>query len=163
LLHPLAEQFNPLFADVLQGQEYYWIVDQAEYATDVLFKDCASLAALYPRLVEHARLCLGAEDVLRFLGRKLRPSFQGEVQTHCGRRVEGIRVEHAMKANRRKMYDKVGQVLRIEMVINDPREFRVRRWRRTGAGKRALAWQPLCKGVAWLWRSAEVSRAATGR
>ncbi len=32
-----------------------------------------------------------------------------------------------MKDNWLKMYDKFGQILRVETVINDPREFRVRR------------------------------------
>lgn len=163
LLQGLACQFNPLFADVLKGQEYYWVTDQAEYATDVLFAEPALLASLYPRLLEHATLCLGAEDVFKFLGRKLSANFLGEVQTHRGRRVEGTRVKHALKGNRLKMYDKAGRVLRIETVINQPREFRVRRPRRTAAGQQELVWQPLCKGVAWLWRYAEISRSANGR
>jgi hypothetical protein len=163
LLHALAEQFNALFADVLKGQQYYWVVDQAEYATDVLFRTPAALASLYPRLVEHATMCLGTEDVLRFLGRKLHPSFQGEVQTHRGRRVEGVRVKHVMKGNRLKMYDKVGRVLRLELVINQPREFRVWRPRQTKSGRSEMAWQPLLKGVAWMWRYAEIGRAANGR
>jgi hypothetical protein len=162
LLGELAQKFNPLFADVLAGKEYYWVVNQAEYATDVMFRDRVALASLYPRLVEHATTCLGAEDVLGFLGRKLHPSFLGEVQTQSGRRVPGTRVKHVMKANRLKMYDKVGRVLRIETVINDPGEFRVRRLR-VRDGKQEMAWQPLLKGVAWLWRYAEVSRAANGR
>src|SRR6266849_2560747 len=136
-------------------------MNQAEYATDVMFQDRSALAGLYPRLVEHATVCLGAEDVLKFLGRKLHPSFLGEVQTHCGQRVEGTRIKHAMKANRLKMYDKAGCVLRIETVINDPTQFRVRRWRvhpdgskAVPAGRQELAWQELRKGVAWLWRYA---------
>jgi hypothetical protein len=160
LLGELAKQFNPLLGQELQGQGYYWVSDQAEYATDVLFKDRAALAGLYPRLVEHARVALSAEDVLRFLGRKLTGHFQGEVHSHVGRRVEGVRVKHQMKSNKLKMYDKAGTVLRIETTINAPKEFRVRR--RTPGGKEAR-WQPLCKGVAWLWRYAEVSRAANGR
>jgi hypothetical protein len=160
LLGQLARQFNPLTGNELREQDYYWVTDQAEYATDVLFKDQSALAGLYPRLVEHARACLSAEDVLRFLGRKLHPSFQGEVQTHVGRRVEGVRVKHGMKSNRLKMYDKAGVVLRIETTINDPTEFRVRRRQRPGG---ELRWQPLRKGVAWLWRYAEVSRGANGR
>lgn len=163
LLGALARQFNPLLAQEFQGQDYYWVTDQAEYATDVLFQDRAALASLYPRLVEHATVSLGAEDVLKFLGRKLQPSFLGEVQTHRGQRLEGTRLKHSMKANRLKMYDKVGQVLRIETTINDPKEFRVRRPRRTKAGQEELTWQPLLKGVAWLWRYAEVSRSANGR
>jgi hypothetical protein len=160
LLGALARQFNPLVGKELGEQDYYWVVDQAEYATDVLFRDAQALAGLYPRLVEHARTCFSAADVLKFLGRKLQPQFQGEVHTHVGRRVEGVRVKHTMKANKLKMYDKAGTVLRIETTINDPREFRVRRRR---AGSKELEWQPLRKGVAWLWRYAEVSRAANGR
>jgi hypothetical protein len=160
LLGALARQFNPLVGKELREQDYYWVMDQAEYATDVLFQDRSSLAGLYPRLVEHARVCLSAEDVLKFLGRKLHHNFQGEVQTHVGRRVEGVRVKHRMKSNGLKMYDKARTVLRIETTINAPKEFRVRR-RRAGGGP--LAWLPLCKGVAWLWRYAEVSRAANAR
>lgn len=167
-----ARQVNPLLADLLHKQSYYRVVDQAEYSTDVLFKDRQALAGLYPALVEHATLRLGAEDVLRFLGRKLVGCFRGEVQTEgkrlplpalTGKRVEGVRVKHVMKTNRLKMYDKQGLVLRIETVINDPTEFRVRRWQTNQHGRRVLAWQPLRKGVAWLWRYAQVSLSANRR
>jgi hypothetical protein len=124
------------------------------------------LAALYPRLVEHARACLSAEDVLKFLGRKLLGTFRGEVRTHVGnvrshdgRRFEGVRVKHAMKSNLLKMYNKSAGIVRLETVINDPTEFRVRRRDSHGA----LTWQPMRKGVAWLWRYAEVSRLANAR
>jgi hypothetical protein len=160
LLGELAGQFNPLVGQEIRRQDYYWVTDQAEYATDVLFKGRATLAGLYPRLVEHTRVALSAEDVLRFLGRKLTGNFQGEVHSHVGRRVEGVRVKHQVKSNRLKMYDKAGVVLRIETTINAPKEFRVRRRLR---GSQEATWQPLCKGVAWLWRYAEVSRAANGR
>jgi hypothetical protein len=167
LLETLARQFNPLLGQELEGQEYYWVTDQAEYATDVLFKDAKVLARFYPRLVEHARACLSAEDVLKFLGRKLVGTFAGEVRTHVGRvrshdgkRFEGVRVKHSMKSNVLKMYNKSACLLRLETVINDPTEFRVRRWQR---GQRRLTWQPLRKGVAWLWRYAEVSRSANAR
>jgi hypothetical protein len=160
LLGELARQFNPLLGKELREQDYYWVTDQAEYATDVLFKDRSALCGLYPRLVEHARVCFGAEDVLKFLGRKLTGNFLGEVQTHVGQRVEGVRIKHQMKANKLKMYDKAGLVVRLETVINDPTEFRVRRRKE---GSKELVWQPLRKGVAWLWRYAEVSRGANGR
>ena len=159
LLGQLARRFNPLLGDELRGSEYYWVVDQAEHATDVLFRDASALAGLYPRMVEHARVCFTAADVLRFLGRKLTGQFQGGVQTHVQRRVEGVRIKHQMKSNKLKMYDKAASVLRIETTINDPSEFRV--WRKIGKGP--MAWHPLPKGVAWLWRFAEVSRSANGR
>jgi hypothetical protein len=166
MLGALARQFNPLLGKELQGQDYYWVTDQSEYATDVVFKDAKVLAALYPRLIEHARACLSAEDVLKFLGRKLDPRFRGEVRTHVGRvrchdgkRFEGIRVNHAVNSNHLKMYNKSALVVRLETVINDPTEFRVRRRAQDGT----LRWQPLRKGVAWLWRYAEVSGSANGR
>ena len=42
------------------------------------------------------------------------------------RRVGGSRIKHRVKQNWLKMYDKAGLVLRIETVINNPNEFRVR-------------------------------------
>ena len=162
LLHRLARQVNPLLADLLQGLEYYWVIDQAEFATDVLFRDRAALAGLYPRLLQHATLCLSAEDVLRFLGRKLTAAFAGEVLSECKKRWPGARVKHRMKENWLKMYDKHGLVLRVETVINRPYEFKVRRraWRR---GREVLGWFPLLKGVSNLWRYAEVALRANER
>jgi hypothetical protein len=159
LLGELAQRFNPLVGKELRKQDYYWVTDQAEFATDVIFKDRSRLASLYPRLIEHAQACFTAEDVLKFLGRKLNANFRGEVQTWMKKRVEGTRIVHHMKKNKLKMYDKAGIVLRIETTINDAKEFHV--WRKNGAGK--MEWQKLRKGVAWLWRYAEVGRASNSR
>ena len=46
-------------------------------ATDIMFRDRDHLGALLPDLVEHASLRLSAEDILRFLGRKLHGNFKG--------------------------------------------------------------------------------------
>ena len=40
--------------------------------------------------------------------------------------MEGSRIKHRVKENWLKMYDKAGLVLRVETVINNPEEFRVR-------------------------------------
>ena len=60
------------------------------------------------------------------------------------------------------MYDKFGQILRVEVVINRPYLFRVLRWG-TRQGRRIRAWFPMAKKVANLRRYAEISRAAAGR
>lgn len=162
LLQRWARLVNPLLRDRLRGLAYYWVIDQAEFATDVLFRDRAALADLYPRLLEHATLCLSAADVLTFLGRKLTAGFAGEVLNDGKKRWPGARVKHRMKENWLKMYDKHGLVLRIETVINRPYEFKVRRraWRQ---GREVLGWFPLTKGVSNLWRYAAVSLQANGR
>jgi hypothetical protein len=60
------------------------------------------------------------------------------------------------------MYEKAGWILRVETVINDPEEFRVRRrvWRR---GRRRTAWVPLRKSVAHLFRYREISLQSNSR
>jgi hypothetical protein len=147
----------------LRRYRYYWVIEQAEYATDVLFASRNKLAELYTRLLDHAAVNFSAPDILTFLGRKLHGNFQGEVLTDCKRdRAPGARIKHRMKNNWLKMYDKFGQILRIETVINQPREFRVRR-RRTRDGRQQMMWCPMNKGVANFYQYRRVSHAANGR
>ena len=162
ILSALARRVNPLMNNLLRGMEYYWVTQQAEYATDVMFKNPAALKGLYEQLLMHATCRLSAEDVMTFLGRKLNGNFAGEVGNHCRKRWPGARVRHRMKENGIKMYDKHGCVLRIETVINHPYEFKVRR-RGIRKGKPMIDWFPMTKGVANLYRYAEVSLAANRR
>ena len=144
-----AARVNPLLRDELKGYRYYWATHQAEYATDVLFTSRPALRELYVRLLRHATLCLRAEDVLTFLGRKLHGGFAGEIMNDWKRRWPGARVKHWMKGNWIKMYDKHGCVLRVG-TINDPYEFKVRR-RAGRRGQRTLGVAPLlAEGVAFL-------------
>ena len=145
-----AKQVNPLLKEVpwLRGMQYRWVIDQFEYSTDVLFRSRQHLAELYPRLLDHAAVHFSAQDILTFLGRKLHGNFQGEVLTHTQKdRHPGARIKHRMKNNWLKMDDKFGQVLRVETVINNPREFKVRRWRKRH-GRRQRVWCPMNKGIA---------------
>jgi hypothetical protein len=164
ILQGWAQRCNPLLrASWLGGGHYYWVIDQAEYSTDVLFKTPQALAQLYPRLLEHALLHFGANDILTFLGRRLHPCFDGEVLTTCKKeRQPGARIKHRVKNNWLKMYDKFGQILRIETVINQPREFKVRRWRQR-QGRRQLLWAPMNKGVANFYRYRQVAQASNAR
>lgn len=147
----------------LHDREYYWITEQAEFATDVLFQDRSKLARLYPRLLDHAVVNFSASDILTFLGRKLNGNFQGEVLTDCKKqRLPGARVKHRVKENWLKMYDKIGLVLRVESVINSPREFKVRRTRNRN-GLPTKVWCPMNKGVTNLPSYQSVCRAANDR
>jgi hypothetical protein len=157
-----ANQIHPVLKDGWLGS-YYWVLEQAEYSTDLLFASRQKLAGLYPRLLDHATVQLSAADILTFLGRKLHGNFQGEVLTDCKKdRLPGARVKHRVKDNWLKMYDKFGQILRIETVINQPREFRVRR-RRTRNGRQRMVWCPMNKGVANIYQYRRVAHAANER
>ena len=163
VLDRYAMQVNPLLGqeEVLNSMRYYWVTAQAEYSTDILFRKRADLEELMPRLCQYSMLYFGASDVMTFLGRKLTGHFVGEVVTDhmdvkmLGKRVPGRRVKHRMKCNWIKMYDK-GTVLRVETVINDPEEFRVRKQVRRD-GKTVMAWVPLRKSVTMLFRYREIS------
>jgi hypothetical protein len=67
-----------------------------------------------------------------------------------------------MKGNWLKMYDKFGIILRIETVINQPREFHVRR-RCTRKGVSQMARCPMNKGVSNFYRYHDVARASNLR
>lgn len=164
ILDRWAHLVNPLLKQKwLQRGPYYWVIDQAEYSTDVLFRRCEDLQALFPRLIEHSLMHFSADDILKFLGRRLHPQFDGEVLTLCRKnRSPGTRIKHRMKGNWLKMYDKFGMILRVETVINQPREFHVRR-RRTRKGVAKMVWCPMNKGVSNFYRYLEVARASNQR
>lgn len=160
-----ARRVNPLLTrgGWLSHLNYYWVTDQAEYASDVLFADRKSLGELYPRLLDHAVVSFSANDILTFLGRKLHGNFQGEVLTTLKKkRHPGARVKHRMKDNWLKMYDKFSQILRVETVINQPREFRVRR-EGIRNGESQMVWAPMNKGVSNLPEYQRHARAANER
>jgi hypothetical protein len=148
ILRRYAFLVNPLLHDVLQGHAYYWVTDQAEYATDLLFTSKQALAGLFAKLLEHACLNFSAKDILAFLGRKLHDRFDGEVLTdYKTEREPGARVKHHMKKNWLKMYDKFGLLLRVETVINQPGEFKIYRECQHQDGSRSWGWHPMPKGV----------------
>lgn len=164
-LNRWARQVNPLIhaRGPLARFGYYWVTEQAEYSTDIIFRSPEALRHLYPRLLQHAALNFSANDILSFLGRKLHGNFQGEVLTSLQKkRWPGARIKHRIKENWLKMYDKFALVLRIETVINQPREFRV--WRPCQRnGQEQMAWCPMNKGVANLRHYLRVARSANQR
>jgi hypothetical protein len=171
ILGGLLEQAHPLHQEICRpiAQTYYWTASASEYATDLLFRDAASLAALYPRLVQHGLRTFGSPDVMRFLGHRTPTAtgrvaghFKGEVISDLKHRPEGIRVKHSVNGNSIKMYDKEGSVLRIETTINKTEDFRVFRAKQGDRGGKK-SWRPLQRSVGELWRRAEVSAAANRR
>jgi hypothetical protein len=162
VLDAIACALNPLHRRIFKTwpQTYYWSAYQSEWATDLLFRNRAALAAVYPALVRHAMLRFQSPDVMRFLGRKgLHGRFQGELTSSLKRRAEGVRVKHWVSGNSIKMYDKAGSVLRIETTIAKTADFKVfRPVDRSRSRNRTLAWRPLRKGIADLHRRAQVSQ-----
>jgi len=133
---------------------YYWVIDQCEVATDLLFRDRRSLEQVYSALLFYAIHTFGSEDVMRFLGRQLHGNFKGDVTSDLKRRREGWRVKHGFRRNTIKMYD-FHNLLRIETTVNNPSEFRIPVYEKTQGGRKKLRWKPMRKGVANLWHYAQ--------
>jgi hypothetical protein len=74
-----------------RGYNYYWVVDQAEYATDLIFTSREPLAGLYSRLLDHAAIKFSAKDILMRLewgrvGVDRQPGIpRGSLVPHCFR------------------------------------------------------------------------------
>jgi hypothetical protein len=148
ILDRWARQVNPLLDQLLSGYSVHWVVDQAEYATDLLFKSRAALAGLYRALLDYAVRTFVPKNILSFLGRKWDRRFDGEVHTHYENdRWFGTRIKHRMKSNWLKMYDKFGLILRVETVINSPKEFWVYRTQRHRDGTSSVGYYPMTKSV----------------
>lgn len=155
----------PRFESVF-SHGYFWTVFECEYATDIMFKTREALQNIFPSLVEKAFFTFKCEDIMSFFGRKLHPKFQGEVVSDARKRYQGFRIKHKMKSNQVKMYDKYS-CLRIETTINDPKEFKVWKFKydeNTGeAIEGSGRWVPMGKSISNLYRYAEVSKATNNR
>lgn len=170
LLQGLVKTYHPTFKEIFGEYqiEYHWSACTSEWATDVMFKDAAALARLYPRLARHAITTFDSPSVLRFLGGHVTKDGQvhgalaGPVKSGLKRFPDCVRVRHAAKGNAVKIYNKEGTVLRVETTIGNPQAFKVYRSAEGGAEEQK-SWRRLRKGVADMQRRAEVSQACNER
>jgi hypothetical protein len=163
-LDEFLAQAHPLSGELCKPltPRYYWSVSESEFATDVGFKNAASLAKFYPQFLHHGIRSFSSADVLRFLGKRAVQHCQGEIKSTLKHRTEGVRIRHTVNGNSIKVYDKEGSVLRVETTIVHPGQFKVYRPVRDALHSE-LKWQRLRRGVADIWRRAEVSQAANSR
>jgi hypothetical protein len=172
----LARRCNPHLPLIrrLGFGSYYWAIDACEVATDVMWSSRRQLRAVRDDLFDHALRTFSADDVIRFLGQKVQP-WKGEViSAHCRypargdtrtehrRRPEARRLKHRIRRNWIKMYDK-WSVLRVETVINNPRDFRAVRFARDSRGRMHGHWIPMNKGIGNLRRYLQIGEAANRR
>ena len=173
-LGKIARSLNPAHLSMFDKYpiEHYWTSYQTEWALDVVFREAADLQELYPRLLHHGITRLSSGDVMRYLGKPVRldghvhRDFAGQVVTSLKERQEGVRIRHSVNGNSVKLYDKaftdLGSVLRAETTIHNGDDLRV--FRPTIDQPRGpQAWRKMRRGVADLYRRAELSRKAAER
>jgi hypothetical protein len=139
---------------------YNWTVHQSEFASDVAFTSRAVLEEWYERWVRHGFLNYSSLEVLRFLGRArlgAAPDIDADVEAF----EESVRLKYRVNGNSLKMYDH-GNILRLETTINNPKEFRSYR-AKVGEPAGPKDWRVLERGVAGMYRRAQVSQAVNER
>ena len=164
LLDRLAAPCQPLW-DYLRDVTrvpYYWMTEQSEWATDVLFRDPRDLAAWYPRWLRHGIEGLSCKDVMRFLGRQVPEQGYGPC---CGRRdggpprtAGGGAAEDVVSAQRPEDVRQGGSGVACRDDHQPAGRLpRLSHPRKGAAEGTAKSWQQMRKGVADLGRRGEVS------
>jgi hypothetical protein len=143
LLHRVLDRYAAQCCPVLEvfGQTYHWSLMQVEYATDLVFRSTATLEPLYEQLTRQSVLSVKAEQIATFLGRQITPQLAQELGSQFSSRIEGTCIKHRFGDASIKMYDKFGQILRIETTTNDVSFFKHHRRveHRNGPPTRGLA------------------------
>lgn len=173
-LDQMASSIAPDLQQVLAPYpcNYYWSIQESEFATDFMFASTGELSALYPHLLHHGIRSFGSQDVMRFLGQQVPlrgTAFGGhkrQIVSDLKGRAEGIRIKHRLGSNSVKMYNKQGSVLRVETTLNDVTELKSPRRcpskGRDGSGE-VIRWMQMRKSVADARQRAEVSETANHR
>ena len=157
----------PIIKEILH-HSYYWCVDQCEFATDINFKSREDLNIFYKTLVETSFFTFSSNDIYSFFGRKaerIGHFRKGEIVSDLRHRYQGYRIKFKMNNNQVKMYDK-GNNLRIEVTINNPRDFKVLKTIESMEGGEIVQtkkWVPMGKSIANLYRYVEICKAITKR
>lgn len=150
------------------SHSYYWCIDQCEFATDINFKSRDDLSLFYKTLVETTYFTFSSEDIYSFFGRNINyiQNFKkGEIVSDLRHRYQGYRIKFKINNNQIKMYDK-GNNLRIEVTINNPKDFKVLKIKEndeTGEIVETKEWTPMGKSISNLYRYVEISKSITKR
>ena len=148
-LHRRLDEFAQRYCPILQQIEesYHWSLETAEYATDVVFRRQADLQALYGQLIRTAIHTVKPDDIATFLGKKRNGNYQDEMGNRYNVRLEGTRVRHSMGMASIKMYDKFGQILRIETTTKDITFFKHYREVEQRNGEAVMKFAPMKKTI----------------
>lgn len=144
-LDGLAKTYCPVFSSL--NQVYHWRIMQAEYATDIAFREQQYLQPLYSELTATAVHTLKRGNIATFLGHKVDPRYLGEMGNNYNVRIEGSRIKHTMGKSSIKMYDKFSKIPRIETTTNDVGFFRHYREVEHRDGSRTMEFAALKKNI----------------
>jgi hypothetical protein len=164
-LHRKLDEFAQRYCPILQQIEesYPWSLDEAEYATGIVLRRQTDLQAIYGNPIRTAIHTVKPDDIATFLGKKLNGNYQDEMGNRYNVRIEGTRVRHSMGMASNRMYDKFGQMLRIETTAKDVSFFQHYRAVEQRNGESVMQFAPIKKTIYSLGALREVPGAANRR
>jgi hypothetical protein len=168
-LHALFDQWVDRYVSILPdlrkqwNLSYHWSIRQIEYAHDLIFQSQATLDTLYKELIRYVTCATMPEDILSFLGKKFKGRIAGKVDTSTKKSYLGYRIKHRNGAISLKMYNKCGNVLRIEVTINDLAQLKVNREVVKKNGQTVKKIAPIRKSIYSLEHVLRVSKAVIKR
>jgi hypothetical protein len=148
-LHRKLDEWAERYCPVIRQFQvrYHWSLDQVEFSTDLVFRRREDLRAIYGHLTRTAIHTVKPDNIATFLGRKLSPLYPGEMGNRFKTRIEGTRVKHTMGPVAIKMDDKFGQILRIEVTVNNVSFFQHYRTVEQRDGRAVTQWAPMKKSI----------------
>ena len=167
----LVKKINNLLPNIQEtfSASYYWCIDQCEFATDINFKNRNDLNIFYKKLVETSFFTFSSSDIYSFFGRKIdyiSHFKKGEITSDLRHRQQGYRIKFKINNNQIKMYDK-GNNLRIEVTINNPKDFKVMKEKEKIINHNKVVkekvWVPMGKSISNLYRYVEISKSIIKR
>lgn len=163
MLSGFLKEVFPGMSEILGPEmKYYWTLWQSEMARDYIFNDPQSLKPLMENLLRHAIMTGTSDRVMKYMGRPVNkegqphPLSNPELLTKISSWHDGTRVRHYVDNNSVKFYNQQN-VLRIEMTMNNPQKFLVKRLKENddkSDGKKCL---PMRKGIADINLRAKIS------
>ena len=154
----------PRMTDVLgPGLSYYWMYWQTEVAKDYIFKDQNVLAAMMEDYIIHAMTTGNGERILTYFGKPVREGGQPhhsanpEIESRAKLWYNGARVRHWNHSNSVKLYNE-HNVLRFEMTMNDPTDFKIHRHAEGQSKDEAKRLMNMRKGVSDTAARVEISK-----
>jgi hypothetical protein len=161
-LDGLARQCVPALLERFRGG-YHWSLMQVEYSLDLVWRSAAALSPVYEELSRQAIFTVKAPEVAKFLGKRFPAHSDTALGSDFHTRVEGTRVKHFLGPASLKLYDKRGQVLRLECTVNDVTFFSHHRKVEHRDGQATYEVAPLKKSIFSLRDLRGLMHAATQR
>ena len=157
----LHRPFNKMVRQVIPAAAKFgqvqWSLYQAEWATDIVFKNDRVLPELYQEITRTAIHEVKCPDVYCFMGKRLTKRSK-EAESRLQTLIEGTRIKHTLGKTSVKMYDKQDRVLRIETTTSDVSSFYCYRKVASRNETGDIRWAPIRKTIYSLGTLASTGR-----